>query len=146
MRLTPEQYQLMVENLRNGIMDVPFEILTEGNYLFDNHVGFKVFKSHTDLITWIGSTLDLALWHRCAQIDFNRSTVVGVAAAYSEKAGHHIQVDSISFNGVKLLVTMNVTETIPSDTVRYCPSKPFQIIKFLSCDGCNLEIIKKEIY
>ena len=136
-----------IEKLKLGIMKVPFDILTQKKYLFDHYIGGKVFRDHTDLSFWIGNELDVPVWHRCAQIDFGRSTVLGYCPGEVTN-GSKIEFESLQFNGKANELVARVVETLsketPPDGVPQL-SRPYQVIRLLNVGNADIhfQVIKR---
>ena len=129
-----------IKNLKLGVMRVPFDTVTRKRHLFTDFSGGKVFKSQTELGDWISSELDIPVWHRCAQIDFTRSTVIGYCPG-NVANGFHFEIESVKFDSPANEVVVKIIEhaptaTAPDGSTTY--SRPYEIIRILSCGNATV--------
>lgn len=122
-------------------MTVPFDVVAEGEYLHSDFIGAKRMLTQQELAEWVGPTLDVAVWHRCLQIDFARSTLIGVSAGYRSGFVHPIKVVSMSFSAPENVLRVTIEEDKKVNLMRdrtVAHLRPYQIVKCLNIGNAKV--------
>lgn len=136
--LTPQE----LEDLQRGIMQVPFDIIAEEPYLWTDFVGCKAL-SQDELPKWLGPILDIGNWHRAAQIDFTKSTVIGLAFGPRPFMLSKLTVVSMTYNGPANELVVEVNEKVGGHYHAGVNLKPFQIVKCLNVGNAKITYVNK---
>jgi len=133
-------------NLHMGIMDVPFDVVAEGTYLHNEFIGAKRITTPDELASWVAPTLDIPAWHRSLQIDFTKSTVIGVSAGYRTGTVHPIRVTSMTYNAKENQLRVEIAEDLKTDLAVTLTQhlRPYQIVKCLNTGDASIFFNVKE--
>lgn len=138
----------IIKDLDRGVMEIHPDIIVEGDDLPFDHVGSFVFRNAEDVIKFTGARIDPAYVQRLVQVDFTRSTVVGVSLG-ERPAGHRVEVEKIVFDAKDNTISVKAVETSTGskekDGVTQVVSFPFVVFRFVSSGNAKVDIKVKAL-
>lgn len=138
-----QTYSELVKDLNRGVMHLHPDVILSGDDLPLNQRGVTVFNNAQEVLAWTGLRIDPAYLQRLMQVDFTKSSVVGVAFGESF-SGCKIELKSIRYNADTNEIDIKIIERTPgikdTDPLVQSVSYPFMIFRFLKATGSKINV------